>query len=44
MKAHELVEPVLGTRKADRLVALCDGLDSAESVDPIIDLMRFKSA
>lgn len=43
-KAHELVEPVLGKRKADRLVALCDGLDSAESIDPIIDLMRFDSA
>ena len=43
-KAHELVEPVLGTSKADRLVALCDGLDSADSVDPIIDLMRFDSA
>ena len=43
-KAHELVEPVLGARKADRLVALCDGLDSADSVDPIIDLMRFDSA
>ncbi|WP_230782171.1 MmgE/PrpD family protein [Citromicrobium bathyomarinum] len=44
VKAHELVEPVLGTSKADRLVALCDGLDSAESVDPIIELMRFESA
>ncbi len=44
VKAHELIEPVLGTSKADRLVALCDGLDSAESVDPIIDLMRFDNA
>ena len=44
VKAHELVEPVLGTSQADRLVALCDGLDSAESVEPIIELMRFESA
>ncbi|MEW4447384.1 MmgE/PrpD family protein [Qipengyuania sp. JC766] len=42
-KAHELVEPVLGKEKADRLVALCDGLDSAGTVDPIIDLMRFET-
>ncbi|NCP18672.1 MAG: MmgE/PrpD family protein [Erythrobacter sp.] len=42
LKAHELVEPVLGTAKADRLVALCDGLDGADSVEPIIELMRFE--
>ncbi|WP_375289206.1 MmgE/PrpD family protein [Qipengyuania sp.] len=42
-KAHELVEPVLGVAKADRLVTLCDGLDSAKSVDPIIELMRFET-
>jgi 2-methylcitrate dehydratase PrpD len=40
-KAHELIEPVLGKAKADRLVALCDGLDTMASVQPIIDLMRF---
>ena len=44
VKAHELVEPVLGSARADRLVALCDTLDSADSVDPIIELMRFESA
>ena len=40
-KAIELIEPVLGRSKADRLVALCDGLDDAASIEPIIDLMRF---
>ena len=40
-KAIELIEPVLGRSKADRLVALCDGLDDAQSIEPIIDLMRF---
>ena len=40
-KAIELIEPVLGRSKADRLVALCDGLDDAPSIEPIIDLMRF---
>ncbi|MFI8668156.1 MmgE/PrpD family protein [Qipengyuania sp. NPDC077410] len=40
-KANELIEPVLGRSKADRLVALCDGLDDAPSIEPIIDLMRF---
>ncbi|OYX95561.1 MAG: 2-methylcitrate dehydratase [Novosphingobium sp. 17-62-19] len=39
-KARELVSPVLGAAKADRLIALCDGLDSATSVDPLVALMR----
>ncbi len=40
-KAVELIEPVLGRSKADRLVALCDTLDDAPTIEPIIDLMRF---
>ena len=43
-KAHELIEPVLGVAAADRLIALCDDLDDAGSVDPIVELMRFESA
>lgn len=43
-KAIELVEPVLGAAKSSALVSLCDNLDSATNVDPIIDLMRFESA
>ena len=41
-KARELVEPVLGAAKANALVALCDGLDDARTIDPVIDLMRFE--
>ncbi len=40
-KARELVEPVLGAAGAARLIALCDGLDGLETVEPIIDVMRF---
>lgn len=39
-KARELVAPVLGPSKADALVALCDKLDTAPSVDPLVALMR----
>ena len=42
-KARELVEPVLGAAKANRLVTICDNLDDAGTVDPIVDLMRFES-
>ncbi|WP_233998120.1 MmgE/PrpD family protein [Erythrobacter sp. QSSC1-22B] len=41
-KARELVEPVLGMPTADRLVTLCDELDDAPSIDPIVELMRFE--
>ena len=40
-KARELVQPALGKRKADRLIDLCADLDRLQSVDPIIELMRF---
>ena len=43
-KARELVEPVLGLAKANRLIDLCDSLDDASSVDPLVDLMRFEPA
>ena len=43
-KAFELVEPVLGAAKARSLIGLCDNLDNAASIDPVIDLMRFDSA
>lgn len=39
-KARELVAPVMGTSKADALIALCDNLDAAPSVDPLVALMR----
>ncbi|MDG6078859.1 2-methylcitrate dehydratase [Erythrobacter litoralis] len=42
-KARELIEPVLGSTKAARLIALCDGLDDLASVDPIVELMQFES-
>ncbi|MBL4793046.1 MmgE/PrpD family protein [Citromicrobium bathyomarinum] len=42
-KAHELIEPVLGVAAANRLIALCDDLDDAGSVDAIVELMRFES-
>ena len=41
-KARELIEPVLGAGKATRLIELCDGLDRAKSIQPIIELMRFE--
>ncbi|MCR2833511.1 MmgE/PrpD family protein [Parerythrobacter lacustris] len=40
-KARELVVPVLGAEKASRLIALCDSLDAAANIDPLVDLMRF---
>ena len=40
-KARELVQPILGRQKADRLIDLCADLDRMQSVDPIIELMRF---
>lgn len=43
-KARELTEPVIGKAKSDRLIALCDGLDDLETVDPIVDLMRFEGS
>ena len=43
-KAHELIEPVIGVAAANRLIALCDDLDDAKSVDAIVELMRFKNA
>ncbi|WP_225871507.1 MmgE/PrpD family protein [Qipengyuania atrilutea] len=42
-KARELVEPVLGKAKANRLIGLCDELDDAQSVDAVVDLMRFEA-
>jgi 2-methylcitrate dehydratase PrpD len=39
-KARELVVPVLGVSKANELIALCDRLDTARSVDPLVALMR----
>ena len=39
-KARELVAPILGQAGAERLIALCDGLDTAASVQPLVDLMR----
>ncbi len=41
-KARELIEPVLGMAQANRLIALCDELDDATSIDPIVELMRFE--
>ena len=41
-KARELIEPVLGLTKANRLIALCDQLDTAGSIEPVIELMRFE--
>lgn len=38
-KARELAAPILGQAGAERLIALCDGLDTAASVQPLIDLM-----
>lgn len=40
-KARELVQPILGRQKADRLIDLCADLDRMQSVDPIIEFMRF---
>lgn len=39
-KARELVAPVLGKASANQLITLCDALDSAPSVDPLVALMR----
>lgn len=41
-KARELIEPVLGNATSKRLIALCNDLDDLESVDHIIDIMRFE--
>lgn len=43
-KARELVEPVIGKGKCTQLIDLCDNLDRLETIDPIIDLMRFEAA
>lgn len=43
-KARELVGPVLGAERTSRLISLCAGLDSAASVQPLVDLMRFDAA
>lgn len=43
-KAHELVSPILGDGKSQELISRCAGLDHAQSVDPIIDILRFQSA
>lgn len=40
-KARELIEPVLGAGNAARLIELCDGLDRAQTIEPIIEHMRF---
>ena len=42
-KARELIGPVLGLRTANRLVGLCDELDEASSIEPIVEIMQFKS-
>ncbi len=39
-KARELVAPILGDAGASQLIALCDNLDTAASVDPLIALMQ----
>lgn len=43
-KARELITPSLGKDGAERLIALCDALDTAASVDPLIELMRLPEA
>lgn len=43
-KARELVVPVLGTAKANQLIALCNDLDAADSIDQLVELMRFGDA
>ncbi len=39
-KFHGLVDPVLGAARADALIAACDRLHGAETIEPLVSLAR----